>query len=145
MASYVEHIQYVTPDLDALVEFYCFVFGWRLRGRGTEVAVDRTYQWVHVGTDDSYVAFRTPYNGAAYAPDMALRQTHFGVVVDDMAEITERLDRIGCNYRTKGNHPYRDRIYVRDPDENEIEIIRYRSDKPHERNDYAIDDIGTIA
>jgi len=140
MASYVEHIQYVCRNLDTMVDFYSFVFGWRLRGRGTEVAADRTYEWVHVGTDDSYVAFRTPYNGASYAADMSLRQTHFGIVVDDMKEVASRLEQRGCAYRVKGHHPYRDRIYVRDPDENEIEIICYRTDKPQERNDYSIDD-----
>ncbi|MEQ8602606.1 MAG: VOC family protein [Marivibrio sp.] len=139
MTAYLEHIQYVSPDLDRMVEFYCSVFGWRLRGRGVEQAADRSYGWVHIGTDESYVAFRTPYDGARYSEDMAQRQTHFGVVVDDLDAVVARLKSRGFSVRPKGRHPFRERVYTRDPDGNEIEIIRYLSDKPSERNDYDLD------
>jgi len=138
MAAYLEHIQYVCRDLDRMVDFYCSVFGWRLRGRGVEQAADRSYGWVHIGTDETYVAFRTSYDGAPYSEDMALRQTHFGVVVEDMDAVVARLEQRGCEARRKGSHPYRERVYTRDPDGNEIEIVRYLSDKPSERNDYEL-------
>lgn len=139
MSSYLEHIQYVSRDLEKTTDFYCYVFGWKLRGRGTERAADRTYDWVHIGTDDTYVAFRSPYDGAAYSEDLALRQTHIGIVIDDLPGTIARLDQIECEYRPKGRHPHRYRMYVRDPDGNEIEIIHYRSENPDERNDYEID------
>lgn len=139
MAAYLEHIQYVCRDLDRTVAFYCAVFGWRLRGRGVERAADRRYEWVHIGTDESYVAFRTPYDGAPYSEDMALRQTHFGIVVEDLEAVVARLQRLGFPARRKGAHPHRERVYTRDPDGNEIEIIRYLSDRPSERNDYDLE------
>jgi catechol 2,3-dioxygenase-like lactoylglutathione lyase family enzyme len=139
MTAYLEHIQYVCRDLDRMVDFYCTVFGWRLRGRGVEQAADRSYDWVHIGTDESYVAFRTPYGDTPYSEDMALRQTHFGVVVDDLETVVARLESRGSPVRRKGRHPFRDRVYTRDPDGNEIEIIRYLSDRPGERNDYDIE------
>lgn len=139
MASYLEHIQYVCSNLDAMVEFYTFVFDWPLRGRGTEVTPDRTYDWVHIGTDDSYVAFRTPYDGAPYTPDMGYRQNHFGIVVDNLEWVLARIEGLGLSYTIKGKHPYRSRAYVRDPDDYEIEIVYYHSQDARERNDYEID------
>ncbi len=57
----------------------------------------------------------------------------------DLDQVIGRLDSLGCAYRRKGNHPFRERIYIRDPDGNEIEIIHYLSAYPAERNDYDLD------
>lgn len=138
VAAYVEHIQYVCSDLDKMAAFYSSAFDWPVRGRGTEVGPDRTYDWVHIGTDDSYVAFRTPYNGVPYNPTMRTHHDHVGIVVDDLARTIEGLLALGVDFVRKGSHPYRDRIYIRDPDSNEVEIICYRSAHPRERNDYTI-------
>lgn len=139
MASYVEHIQYVCSNLDTMADFYAKVFQWPVRGRGTEVGPERTYDWVHIGTDESYVAFRTPYNGAPYDDSQRTHKDHVGIVVDDLDATIRRLDALGVDHIRKGTHPYRDRIYIRDPDGNEVEIICYRSADPRERNDYTID------
>lgn len=139
MANYLEHVQYVCPDLEAMVKFYGFVFDWPLRGRGKEVTPDRTYDWVHLGTDDAYVAFRTPYDGAAYSPEMGYQQNHIGIVVDDFETVLMRLEELGCPYAIKSPHPHRSRAYFRDPNDYEIEIVYYHSSDPSERNDYQID------
>lgn len=139
MASVVEHIQYVCSDLDRMAAFYCAVFEWSVRGRGIEVGADRTYRWIHVGTDDSYVAFRTPYNNAPFSPSMRNHHDHVGIVVDDFEKTIERLNALSVPHVRKGNHPYRDRMYISDPDGNEIEIIYYRTTNLRERNDYTID------
>jgi catechol 2,3-dioxygenase-like lactoylglutathione lyase family enzyme len=139
MASYVEHIQYVCSDIEKMAAFYATVFDWPIRGRGTEVGPERTYDWVHIGTDESYVAFRTPYNGVLYDASMRSFNDHVGIVVDDLAVTIARLEALGGEYVRKGKHPYRDRIYARDPDNNEVEVICYRSSDPRQRNDYSID------
>jgi len=138
MTSHVEHVQYVCSNLDAMVGFYAHVFEWRLRGRGTEGG-PLGYDWVHIGTDESYVAFRTPYNGGAYADEAARRMDHVGIVVDDWGGFVARLEGLGWPYTVKGSHPFRRRLYLRDPDGNEIEVIAYSSGDPRQRNDYEID------
>jgi catechol 2,3-dioxygenase-like lactoylglutathione lyase family enzyme len=139
MSCYREHIQYVCSDLDAMVHFYTTVFGLPLRGRGFEQTPDRSYHWVHIGTDDTYVAFRSPYDGAAYDAASVYKQDHFGVVVPDLDVVLARLEECGAPRIPKGNHPYRDRVYTRDPDGNEIEIVAYRTADPRLRNSYDLD------
>lgn len=139
MASYVEHIQYVCSDLEEMAAFYCTIFQWKVRGRGRELGSRLNYDWIHVGDDESYVAFRTPYNGAKYEKAMRTEKDHVGIVVDDIDQVILRLDALKVEHVRKGTHPYRDRIYVVDPDKNEVEIICYRSNDPRQRNDYLID------
>jgi catechol 2,3-dioxygenase-like lactoylglutathione lyase family enzyme len=139
MANYLEHVQYVCSNLDTMVDFYGRVFGWSLRGRGKEVTTEKTYDWVHVGTDDSYLAFRSPYDGTAYSPEMGYRDNHIGIVVDDFERVLTHLDQMGVPVTVKARHPYRSRAYFRDPDGYEVEVIHYHSNNPRERNDYGID------
>lgn len=139
MDSYVEHIQYECSDLDRMAQFYAQVFDWPIRGRGREEGPEKSYNWIHVGTDESYVSFRTPYNGKTYEKAERHYTDHFGVVVGNLDTVITRLDQLGTEHTAKGDHPHRKRIYVRDPDGNEIEIIQYLSEVPSERNDYKID------
>jgi catechol 2,3-dioxygenase-like lactoylglutathione lyase family enzyme len=139
MHSYVEHVQYVVSDLEAAIRFYSTVFGWTVRGRGHEQAQDRSYEWVHIGTDTSYMAFRTPYDGEPFTEGIrGYKGNHIGIVTDSPEEVLSRLKDFGCTIRTATGHPYRLRYYARDFDDNEIEIIHYLSDRMSERNDYAI-------
>ncbi|QHL89876.1 hypothetical protein GVO57_02355 [Sphingomonas changnyeongensis] len=136
MTAYLEHVQYVAPDLDALIGFYTRLFDWRLRGRGHERAADRSYDWVHIGDDQSYLAFRSPYDGADYGPDLALRQTHIGVVVLDLAAVIDRARAEGAQVTLKPPHPSRLRAYLRDPAGHEIELVQYLTADPRARHAY---------
>ena len=139
MDCYVEHIQYECSDLNRITAFYTSIFDWPVRGKGTEVGPEKTYDWVHIGSQQSYVSFRTPYNGAAYDKNLRHYTDHFGIVVRSLSDIITRLDAQGVEYTSKGDHPYRKRIYIKDPDGNEIEVIEYLSTISSERNDYAHD------
>ena len=142
MANYLDHVQYVCSDLDTMVNFYCYDFC--LTPAWARVRSDpRTglYDWVHVGTDDSYVAFRSPYDGAAYSPDMGYRHNHIRIVLDDFERVLTRLEQLGVPVSIKEQHPYRSRAYFRDPDGYEVEVVHYHSNDPRERNDYEIDAI----
>ncbi len=136
MASYVEHVQYECSDLNILGKFYAEIFDWEIRGSGTENAIGRTYDWIHVGTQNTYIAFRTPYNNLEYDPNSRSYGDHLGIVVDDINQIKNRLEILDVKFIQKGNHPYRERIYIRDPDNNEVEIIQYKSQDMKKRNDY---------
>lgn len=138
MAAYVEHVQLVVSDLNAAERFYTTVFDWKVRGRGRERAADRSYDWIHVGTDETYLAFRTPYDGAAFREaDRGYKGNHIGIVVEDAGPVLSRLATLHCAVRTAAAHPFRARYYFRDFDDNEIEIISYLSDRTSERNDYS--------
>ena len=138
MNNYIEHFQFVVSDLDQSVRFYTHVFGWVVRGRGREIAADRVYDWVHVGTDTSYIALRTPYNGEPFDEDMrGYKGNHIGIVTDDLDRLLNRIQELGRPVRRTADHPYRIRCYVRDYDDNEIEIIHYLTNTMSERNDYS--------
>jgi catechol 2,3-dioxygenase-like lactoylglutathione lyase family enzyme len=49
--------------------------------------------------------------------------SHFGLIVDDFAEIVQRLRGSGCHIEQAGSIPGRRRFYTRDPAGNRIEII----------------------
>ena len=49
--------------------------------------------------------------------------SHFGLIVDDFAEIVERLRGAGCHLEQAAHIPGRRRFYTRDPAGNRIEII----------------------
>ncbi|RVK41412.1 VOC family protein [Sinorhizobium meliloti] len=136
---YVEHVQIVVSNLATAEAFYSKVFGWSVRGRGRECAADRTYDWIHIGTDTSYMAFRTPYNGAAFNDSHRGHSgNHVGIVVGNLAGIMRALDELGVQIRCAKPHPHRARLYFRDFDGNEIEVVEYFSEAPEDRNDYTL-------
>lgn len=138
MPAYVEHVQIVVSDLEKAERFYTTVFDWRVRGRGREVAADRSYDWIHVGTDESYIAFRTPYEGVPFDEShRGYKGNHIGIVVEAAESVLSRLAALGCMVRPAAPHPFRARYYVRDFDDNEIEIVIYFSERMSERNDYS--------
>ena len=49
--------------------------------------------------------------------------SHFGLIVDDFAEIVERLRGAGCHLEQADPIPGRRRFYTRDPAGNRVEII----------------------
>lgn len=139
MNCYVEHYQLVVSDLATAAHFYSTVFGWPVRGRGREFTVEGTYQWVHVGTDETYIALRAPFNDLPFDDGMrGYRGNHVGIVTDEIEQVIGRLNKLGYLVRQGPSHPHRRRFYVRDFDNNEIEIIQYRTNKNEERNDYTI-------
>tara|TARA_B100000073_G_scaffold345068_1_gene353258 strand:- start:9425 stop:9958 length:534 start_codon:yes stop_codon:yes gene_type:complete len=139
MRSYVEHIQYECSDVIGIGQFYAYIFDWKIRGKGIENAIGRSYEWIHVGTENSYVAFRSPYNNQEYDKESRHYTDHFGIVVSNIDDVIDRIIALGMEYAVKENHRYRKRIYIKDPDGNEVEVIQYLSDIEEERNDYKID------
>jgi catechol 2,3-dioxygenase-like lactoylglutathione lyase family enzyme len=119
MSNYVEHFQYVVSDLEAAIRFYTFVFGWPVRGRGREIQTHRSYDWVHVGGEESYLAFRTPYNDQTFDDSMKNHpRSRLGVVAGDPAPILERLKELGVPVERSDG----DAWSFRDFDDNEVRV-----------------------
>jgi len=139
MNGRIDHANLVVRDIDAMIRFLTTAFPqFRIRADVTEKDGGR---WVHVGTDESYIAvngstkqppFRwTPYQGF---PGV----NHLGFETDDADALRERM--IAAGYREStvpNNHPFRKRVYFYDAEGNDWEFVEYLSDKPEERNDYS--------
>ena len=136
VVTYVEHAQLLVDDLDVTEAFYLAVFpDWRVRARGREIGL-RPYSWIHVGTTDSYLAFRMAYEGRTETrARVETLSNHIGIVVEDIPATIERLRSRGVDY-TVNDHPYRVRVYTRDPDGYELELVQYKTENPELRHDY---------
>ena len=143
MTVRIEHANMIVRDIDATVKFLQTAFPeFRVRKEG-DSDNDR---WLHIGTDDTYVALSQakhepaeqwyPYSGK---PGV----NHLGYEVDDADALRERMRAAGYKDSTvPNNHPYRKRVYFKDPDGNDWEFVQYFSKNPAERNDYELADRG---
>ena len=142
MALRLDHANLDVRDLDGMIRFLQTAFpGFRLRGEGTTW---RGTRWVHLGTDDFYLALsdapRAPRE--AWVPYTGKPGTnHLGFEVDDVDALRERMRAAGYRDSTPPNdHPHRRRVYFYDRGGNDWEFVQYYSDDPAERNDYALPD-----
>lgn len=137
----LEHANIVVRDIDASMRFLNAAFPeFRVRREGSNEGL----RWVHIGTDDTYIALNeaseqpaenwVPYSGK---PGV----NHLGYEVDDVDALRERLAAAGFENTTYPNkHPHRKRVYFHDADGNDWEFVQYFSDDPAERNDYDLPD-----
>ncbi len=138
MSIRLEHANLVVRDVGAMVAFLRAAFPeFRIRGDG------KTWQgarWVHVGTDDTYIALNeaTLEPAEPWVPYAGRPGTnHLGYEVDDVESLRQRLDAAGYRDSTVPNaHPHRRRVYFYDPEGNDWEFVEYRSEEAAERNDY---------
>lgn len=138
----LEHANICVKELDQMIEFLTTVFSeFRIRGEGVST---KGVRWVHVGTDDTYIALQQadtdrdtkwePYSGA---PGV----NHLAFEVDNVDSLRDGLLAAGYKESTVPNkHPFRKRIYFYDPEGNDWEFIQYFSEDPKERNDYETPD-----
>ena len=143
MSVRLEHANLLVRDIDERIRFLQTAspdFG--IRREGTTLQRSR---WVHIGTDETYLALSeaseepaerwVPYRGR---PGL----NHLGYEVDDVEALRARM--IAAHYRDStvpNDHPYRKRVYFTDPEGNDWEFVQYSSDDPAERNDYEHPDI----
>ena len=88
-------------------------------------------RWVHVGNDDTYVAFNQagaeqPPTGMPYSGRPGLN--HLAYEADDVGALRDRLLAGGYKESTPtNNHLYRRRVYFYDPKGNDWEFVEYFS------------------
>lgn len=142
MPARLEHANLCVHDLDVVIQFLQKAFPeFRIRCDTTD---DDGSRWVHVGTDEAYLALTqadadAERRGKPYSGRPGLN--HLGFEVDDVDALRKRLLDAGYEESTvPNNHPHRKRIYFYDPEGNDWEFIQYLSDDPSERHDYELPD-----
>jgi len=139
MSARLEHANLNVHDLDGVVRFLRTAFPeFQVRHEATGPTGRR---WVHVGTDETYVALnqRTQEDEGAAGGDRPFN--HLGYEVGDIAGLRERLLRGGFQQSATATlHPHRRRAYFHDPDGNEWEFVEYLTADPSQRHDYELPD-----
>lgn len=121
----LEHANITVPDPEKTAAWMYAVFDWNIRWQGS--AGDGGLS-IHVGRDDQYIAL--------HRPTVPLREpindfsliggcNHIGIVVDDLDDIISRLARHGYAPRSQADYDPGRRIYFRDENEIEFEIVSY--------------------
>lgn len=143
MAVRLEHANLIVRDINGMIRFLQTAFPeFKVRGEGKSRDGSR---WVHVGTDETYIALSPakeepekhwiPYQGQ---PGV----NHLAYEVDDVEALCKRMKSAGYKDSTPPNaHPYRKRRYFYDPEGNDWEFVQYLSGNPAERNDYKLPDV----
>ncbi len=134
MKCQLEHANISVQSIENAVKFLTTAFPhFQIRGGSKPGEASR---WVHVGTEDSYIAFAEKPDRTSPA---GLGIQHLGFVVDDAAAVYARLKEAGYKEGyIPEPHPHRKRIYFHDADGLEWEFIEYLSDEPSKRNDYLL-------
>ena len=121
MAVRLEHASLTVRDIEEMIRFLRTAFPeFRVRGEGKSNDGSR---WVHVGTDETYIALSpaktdpampwTPYRGL---PGV----NHLAYEVDDVEALCQRMKSGGYRESTPPNaHPFRKRRYFYDPEGND--------------------------
>jgi catechol 2,3-dioxygenase-like lactoylglutathione lyase family enzyme len=139
MTVRLEHANLSVQDIDAMIRFLRAAFPeFRIRRDATEA---NGVRWVHLGTDDTYIALSQAKVPRGMTQKGALLN-HLGYEVADVEMLRSRLRAAGYQENTAAPnaHRYRKRLYFYDPEGNEWEFVQYLSDDPAKRNDYEVPD-----
>ncbi|GAB4376775.1 MAG: VOC family protein [Elainellaceae cyanobacterium] len=119
-----EHINLSCHNLDATKQFYQTLFpNWYVRAEG-EWQGDR---WMHFGDRQFYLALNDDPTGRRdHQPYEGIGINHVGFVIDDGEKMKAVLEANGIEYYTMNAPETKFRIYVNDPDGNEIELVEYQ-------------------
>ncbi len=122
---FIEHVNVTVQDPDAAAKLMCELFDWHVRWAGDAIHNGRS---VHVGSDDSYIAFysQTGVHEAADSSYLSLSGlNHIGVVVDDLDRIESRVVAQGLTPKNHADYEPGKRFYFDTSDGIEVEVVSY--------------------
>ncbi len=121
-----EHINLSCKDIDATKNFYQTLFpDWYVRAEG----VFNGDRWMHFGNNQFYLALNDDSEQErVHQAYESIGINHVGFVINDGDAMKELLDAKGIDYYTMTAAETKHRIYVNDPDGNEIELVEYQPD-----------------
>ncbi len=121
-----EHINLSCQDINASKNFYQTLFpNWYVRAEG----VFNGRRWMHFGDNQFYLALNdeTEQERVHNAYEN-IGINHVGFVIKDGEAMKKMLEDEGIEYYTMSALETKHRIYVNDPDGNEIELVEYNPD-----------------
>ena len=122
---FIEHVNLTVSNLQRSIDFYRQLFGWRTRWRGTTGGGAPA---AHVGDERCYLAlFETDRPGRSPIDYEAVGFNHFGVVVDDLDVMKQRLSALGVEHGDEQDYEPGRRIYFTDADGIEVELVQYEA------------------
>jgi len=140
--SKVEHMNITVGDLDEAVHFLQTAMpDFIIRGEGDSEMNQSKYHWVHIGTNESYVALQghTGHKTSITKRYADVGGNHIGFVVDKLIDVKHRLKSSGYSPTSENHdHPHRKRIYFETKDGLEWEFIEYLGNNDHQNNDYLL-------
>jgi catechol 2,3-dioxygenase-like lactoylglutathione lyase family enzyme len=121
-----EHINISCKNLEASQKFYQTLFpDWYVRAEG----VFKGRNWIHLGNNQFYLALNgTPEQERVHQAYDHIGINHFAFVIKDGDAMIKMLENQGIEYYTLTATETKQRIYVNDPDNNEIELVEYQPD-----------------
>jgi catechol 2,3-dioxygenase-like lactoylglutathione lyase family enzyme len=119
-----EHINVSCKDIDATQKFYQTLFpDWYMRAEG----VFNGRRWMHFGNNQYYLALNDcSGQERVHKPYENIGINHIGFTIKDGEAMKELLDAYSIEYYTMTASETKHRIYVNDPDGNEIELVEYQ-------------------
>lgn len=125
---FLEHVNFTVSDVARSSAFYRELLGLKTRWEGTN---DAGRPAAHIGDERFYLAlFQAKRPGRARIKYERVGLNHFGFVVEDLEEIKRRLSRLGVAVTQEADYEPGHRLYFRDPDGVEVEIIQYDDVSP---------------
>ncbi|BAZ28651.1 glyoxalase family protein [Cylindrospermum sp. NIES-4074] len=121
-----EHINLSCKDIEAAKKFYQTLFpDWYVRAEG----IFDGRKWIHFGNNQFYLALNhTPGQERVHHAYDNIGINHIGFVIKDGESMLNLLEAKGIEYYTLTAPETKHRIYVNDPDDNEIELVEYQPD-----------------
>jgi glyoxylase I family protein len=119
MRFYLHHVSILVADTRKSLSFYCDVLGLKqterpnfpFPGAWLEVSDKQQIHLIELPNPDPVVG----------RPEHGGRDRHFALIVPDLEEIRQRLERAGIAYSVSKSG--RRALFCRDPDANAIEFI----------------------
>jgi len=121
----LEHVNLTVSDPEKTANMLCELFDWQIRWQGTAKNGGCT---VHVGAQDNYLAVYThPQSKAGTDDSYAVTGglNHIGVVVEDFESTQQRVRERGFETYNFGDYEPGRRVYFRDDDGIEFEVVSY--------------------
>lgn len=134
---YLEHVNLVVADMDAMLHFYRAAFPhWRIRDEGHGDWYGKPRKWLHFGDDYHYLALSDHGEGQNRKLEgHSVGLAHFAYVTHNLTAVINRLQNAGYAIAKPGaTEPYRKNVYFIDPAGFEVEFVEYLSDLPQQRN-----------
>jgi catechol 2,3-dioxygenase-like lactoylglutathione lyase family enzyme len=121
-----EHINLSCQNLEASRQFYQTLFpDWFVRAEGEW----QNERWMHFGNRQFYIALNeATQTQRSHYPYEGIGINHVGFVICDGEKMKAVLEMNGIDYCTMESPETKFRIYVNDPDGNEIELVEYQDD-----------------